>query len=453
VTFIPIFARYLADDDEEGGWTAFNAILWPLTAAMVVFVGIGMAIAPALVEWLYPDFTPDQLAETVLYTRIVLPAQVFFVAGALFTAVQYSKGQFVIPTLAPIIYNLGIIGGGVIHAVIWEPSPVGFVWGVLVGAAIGNFGVQWLGAKRAGMRMTRPETLSHPVMREYFAIAIPLMIGQSIVVLDETFMSVFGDRVGDGAQTHLQYARRTMFVPIGVIAQAAGVAAYPALARLFAAGKKQAMADTVDKTVGYVLALSMAAAALLTALSIPVIQVLFERVRFTADDTIETASALFFYALAIPIWGVLQIVTRAFYARRQMWTPVVVGTAATVVAIPIYFALEARLGLRGVALASVAVLGLYTVVLAWLWYSTVGLERLAKLGRVAFRSFPLAVVAGFAAWGGAWLVGQVIDPTGFAGAVSAVLAGTAAFAAVAIAGALAGYTLVAPRPAELGTRE
>ncbi|NNF68224.1 MAG: hypothetical protein HKN01_00515, partial [Acidimicrobiia bacterium] len=273
--------------------------------------------------------------------------------------------------------------------------------------------------------------------------AIPLMIGQSIVVLDETFMSVFGDRVGDGAQTHLQFARRTMFVPIGVIAQAAGVAAYPALARLFAAGKKQAMADTVDKTVGYVLALSMAAAALLAALSIPVVRVLFERVRFTPEDTTATASALFFYALAIPIWGVLQIVTRAFYARRQMWTPVAVGTGATVVAVPLYIALEASLGLRGVALASVSVLALYTVVLAWLWYSTVGLDRLVKLGTVAFRAFPLAVAGGFAAWAGAWLIGQVIDPTSFAGAVSAVLVGTAAFAAVAAAGALTGYRLVA----------
>ncbi|MBT8213861.1 MAG: murein biosynthesis integral membrane protein MurJ, partial [Acidimicrobiia bacterium] len=349
ITFIPIFARYLADDDEQGGWAAFNAILWPLTAAMVGLVVIGMVAAPTVVEWLYPDFTAEQISETVLYTRIVLPAQVFFVAGALLTAVQYSKGQFVIPTLAPIIYNLGIIGGGLLHAVIWEPSPVGFVWGVLVGAVIGNFGVQWLGARRAGMQVARPVTLTHPVMREYFAIAIPLMIGQSIVVLDETFMSVFGDRVGDGAQTHLQFARRTMFVPIGVIAQAAGVAAYPALARLFAAGKKQAMADTVDKTVGYVLALSMAAAALLAALSIPVVRVLFERVRFTPEDTTATASALFFYALAIPIWGVLQIVTRAFYARRQMLTPVAVGTGATVVAVPLYIALEASLGLRGVA--------------------------------------------------------------------------------------------------------
>ncbi len=64
-------------------------------------------------DWLFPDFSPDQLAEAIRLTRIVLPAQIFFVVGALFAAVQYAKGRFVIPTLAPIAYNLGIILGGV----------------------------------------------------------------------------------------------------------------------------------------------------------------------------------------------------------------------------------------------------------------------------------------------------------------------------------------------------
>ena len=152
------------------------------------------------------------------------------------------------------------------------------------------------------------------------------MIGQSIVVLDETLMSVFGDLSGDGAQTHLQYARRTMFVPVGVIAQAAAVAAYPFLARLFAAGRESAMADAVDRALRWVLALSIAAAALVASLSVPIIRVLFERFEFTPADTTATAAGLFFFALAIPIWGVLQVLTRAFYARGEMWTPVALGT-------------------------------------------------------------------------------------------------------------------------------
>jgi len=127
-----------------------------------------------------------------------------------------------------------------------------------------------------------------------------------------------------------------MFVPIGVVAQAAGVAAYPFLAQLFAQGKAKQLGDTVDKTLRWVLALSILAAGAIASLAVPTIRALFERNAFGADDTVAAASALFFYALAIPIWGGLQVLNRAFYARRQMWTPVVVGTVATLLALPTY---------------------------------------------------------------------------------------------------------------------
>jgi len=113
ITFIPIFAKYLADDEEDAGWVGFTAILRWLAVGIAVLIAIAWVATPSLVSWLYPDFTPDQVDTTIHLTRIVLPAQFAFVVGAMFAAVQYAKGVFTIPTLAPIIYNLGIITGGV----------------------------------------------------------------------------------------------------------------------------------------------------------------------------------------------------------------------------------------------------------------------------------------------------------------------------------------------------
>ena len=137
ITFIPIFSRYLADDDEEAGWVALAAILRPIAIGITALVVAGWISAPFVVDKLFPDFTPDQASATIRFTRIVLPAQVFFVLGGLFTAVQYAKGVFTIPTLAPIIYNVGIIAGGLLYAgVTGEADPEGFVWGALGGAFI-----------------------------------------------------------------------------------------------------------------------------------------------------------------------------------------------------------------------------------------------------------------------------------------------------------------------------
>jgi putative peptidoglycan lipid II flippase len=433
ITFIPIFSRHLAADDEEGGWQALTAIVRPITAAITGLVAFGWIVAPWVIGAIYPDFTDAQVASTVRLTRIVLPAQVFFVVGALFSAVQYAKGSFFVPSLAPIAYNLGIIVGGVGYAAATgSASPEGFIWGALGGAVIGNFALQWWGARRVGMRLRPKVPWRHPVLGEYLAIALPLMIGQSIVSLDETFMSVFGNLAGEGAQTHLQYARRTMLVPVGVIAQAAAVAAYPFLARLFAEGRHLKLSATVDRAMQWVVVLSMAATGLLMAMSVPIVRLLFERGRFTEADTAATATALFFYALAVPIWGALQVLTRAFYARREMWTPVVVGTISTAAAVLLYWVLQRGYGVRGVAVASVIALGGYTGVLGWIWYRRRNLGgQVGKVVESAGRAVPLVVTASAAAFGVVRLAGTV-GRGGTIAVAAVVTAGTAVYAALVL---------------------
>ena len=394
------------------------------------------------------------MAATVRLTRIVLPAQIFFVLGALFSAVQYAKGHFTTPTIAPIVYNLGIITGGLVYAqATGSPDPEGFIWGALAGAFVGNFALQWWGAHRLGMKLYPGVSWRHPALITYISIALPLMIGQSIVVLDETFMSTFGGLVGEGAQTHLLYARRTMFVPIGIVAQAAGVAAYPFLARLFAEGKTRLMADTVDRTLRWVLALSILAAGVIASLSVPTIRVLFERSAFKPGDTLAAGGALFFYSLSIPLWGGLQVLNRAFYARRQMWTPVVVGSVTTVVAIPTYWAMQRTFGLEGVAAASVISLGAYTVALAVMWYRDPDHRgRAASILEGAGRALPLAVGGGAAAWATATALESAIG-TGFGAALITLLASAAVYALVAVALARGLYELTKTGTATENTQD
>ncbi len=435
ITFIPIFAKYVADDDEDEAWFGFTAILRWLAIAITTLIAIAWFATPAIINALYPSFTEAQITSTIDLTRIVLPAQFAFVIGAMFAAVQYAKGSFTIPTLAPIIYNLGIIIGGIAYAMAkGEADPAGFIWGALVGAFVGNFALQVWGASRVGMKIELKAAWKHPAVVTYILIAFPLMLGQSIVALDETFMSIFGARVGEGVATELQYARRTMFVPVGIIAQAAAVAAYPTLARLFAEGKRKRLLATVDRALKYVLVLSIAATAIAMALSLPIMRVLFERGEFSATSTTAAASALFMYALAIPVWGALQIVTRAFYAQRQMWTPVIVGSVATVAAIPVYFLMEGTFGIEGVALASVIALGGYTGALLAIWYRPIdSRDGLISVVRSAGRALPIAVPAGFAAFGVSWFVVTGLEGSVWVAALVGLILGLGAFVGVAVA--------------------
>ena len=399
ITLIPILTRRFAAGDDQDAWRAFWAITRPLTIGVVALVAIAMPFVEPILRTLEPGFTDEQVANATRLTRIVLPAQIFFVLGQLFTAVQFAREKFVVPTLGPIVYNVAIIVGGLVGGVGRDdPGADGFAWGALVGAFLGIFVLQVWGAWRQGLRLPTGSTRRHPAVRRYFALAIPLMLGQSLVVLDEQLGRTFGSLVEDGGVSWLTFGRQTMLVPVGVIAQAAGVATYPFLARLVAEGKLREMAQAVGRAIRYILVFSMAATAALIALAIPIVRLLYERGSWDASDTVTTAGTLALFAIGIPMWGAQQILARGFYAREQMWAPVVIGTAATAVAIPIYWGLQRAAGVDGLALASTIVITLYTVALAVVWYHRTGWEHAKGVALTMVRNLPLAAVAGLAAW-------------------------------------------------------
>ena len=381
ITFIPILSRYRAANDAEGAMDAFNAVFRAVAVLVVVLTGLAIAGAGVIVEWLFGSgdrLDAAQLSEVTRLTRLVMPAQVFFVIGGLFMAVQYVHGRFIIPTLAPIIYNAGIILGGMAATWLGGTSATGFILGAVGGALVGNLGLQWWGARRTGLRITLGlPSVSHPAFREYLVLAIPLMIGQSIVVLDESLGKVVAAAATDGSIFGLNLARRVNMLPVGVIAQAAGVAAYPHLARLVAEGRRSEMRASMGRTIRMVIFVGGAAVAGVVAVSQPAIRVAFQHGRFSEEGTVLTAAALVGYSLSIPAWGIHQVFARSFYAHRQMWVPVIAGTVWTVPAIPL-FLLGFRIGgVPGVALASSVVIVGHALTLWLLWrrlHTSEGLE-------------------------------------------------------------------------------
>ncbi len=432
ITLIPILTRRFTNGDDEDAWRAFWAVARPLAIGITALVVIAMPLVEPILRAIEPGFTDQQVANAARLTRIVLPAQVFFVLGQLLTAVQFARERFVIPTLGPLVYNIAIILGGLAGGLGRDdPSPDGFAWGALVGAVLGIFALQAWGAYRAGLRFPGGSLRRHPAVRRYFALAIPLMLGQSLVVLDEQLGRTFGSLVSDGGVSWLTFGRQTMLVPVGVIAQAAGVATYPFLARLVAEGKHREMAAAVTRALTYVVVLSLAASAALMAMSVPIVRLLYERGSWDAADTAATAGTVVFFAIGVPLWGVQQILARGFYAREEMWAPVVVGTLATAAAVGLYWGLHDALGVDGLALASSLAILMYTVALAVIWYRRTGWTEGRIVGAVSLRTLPIAAGAGAAAWAAAeWLLDR-FDQQGFAASLSAVALGSAVLAALA----------------------
>ncbi|MBA3361863.1 MAG: murein biosynthesis integral membrane protein MurJ [Acidimicrobiia bacterium] len=416
ITLIPLLARRSEEGNELQTQVDFTAVFRWVAAGIIVLTAALMVGTEPIARLAFGSLAESDLAEVVRLTRIVLPAQVCFVLGSLFMAFQYVQRRFLLPALAPLIYNLGIILGGVVTGARAEDRADGFIWGALGGAVIGNLLLQWFGAARAGLRFTRGPSKALPA---YLALAFPLMIGQSVAVLDEQFPRLFGQLAEDGATTALSLARMLNMLPVGIIAQAAAVASFPFLARLVAARNEPETERLTDRALRGSTVASFLALALVVGASRPLVSLVYEWGRFATADTDVVSGLLVVFGFAIPAWAIHQVLSRWFYAHERVWRPVIIGTAATVIAIPLSFWFFDLFGVTGIALASTAVMWIYTIALAASWTKGRG-DRWQGLASLVGR---VLVPAAAAAWGVRLLVDQAPDSGPVVRLLTCVVAG------------------------------
>ena len=301
-------------------------------------------------------------------TRIILPAQFFHVIGGLLSAALQAQDKHLLPALAPLVYSAAIIAGGLIGTQYSAFGADGFAWGVLAGSIIGPFALPLYGCIKSGMRW-RPElALRDPDLLRYLWLSAPIMIGFSIVIVDEWIVKNQASYLGEGVLSYLQYGRTLMKVPIGVFGMAAGVAAYPTISRLVARGEVAEAYSLLRRAVRLMLALTFAAQVCLTVAGFEaayLIWGLFAN-RFTAADAEATATVLAFLSLGLSGWAAQTVIGRGFYALGSTWPPTAVGTAIAVLSLPLYIVLRQHWGAIGLAIASAIAILAYVLALGQL---------------------------------------------------------------------------------------
>ena len=349
ITFIPIFSGYLVRDDEDGGWRVFSVILCVFGLVLLVLIGAAMGFAPRILHMLAPGKTdPRFMASAVDMTRIVLPAQLFFFAGGLLMAVQFAKKQFLFPALSGLVYNAGIILGGLYLGP--RLGMQGFAWGALAGAFVGSFALQIVGAIRAGLRFTWCFELGHPDLRRYLLLTLPLMVGLTMTFSTEVFTKYFGSFLPPGGISWVDFAWRIIMMMGSFFGQSVGIASYPFLASLAAENRLDEMNRVFNGALRY-LALIIPLSFLIAVLRVEIIRVLFERGRFGPDDTLMTSLALCGMLVGAVTITALTLVSRGFYATQNTLTPTLLGSLCVMVCLPVYWLGLKTLGVLGIGLA------------------------------------------------------------------------------------------------------
>lgn len=369
IVFIPIFLAHLDRGDHERGWESFSVIANFILVVGTVCIGLLMVFARPLAGLVAPGFTKVSDIDTLVrLTRIILPAQFFHVIGGLLSAALQAQNLHALPAMAPLVYSAGIIVGGIIGAHYPQFGAEGFAWGVLAGSIAGPFGLPLYGCLKARMRWVTRLTLRDPDLRRYLWLSLPIMIGFSIVVVDEWIVKNQASYLEVGSLSCLQYGRTLMKVPIGMFGMAAGVAAYPTISALVAAGDVVRAYALLCRAVRLMLLFTFGAQVCLTISGFEAVYLIWGLFadRFTVADAQQTASVLTFLCLGLSGWAAQTVISRGFYALESTWLPTLIGTAIAVVMVPVYVLLRQQDGAIGLAIASSMAIMVYVMLLGGL---------------------------------------------------------------------------------------
>ncbi len=395
--FVPTFTDYLAKNDRTGAWRLASAVINLVIVVLIIAAIIAAIFAEPIVHYLLaPGFGPAAQALTVQLMRLLLIPPIIFAVSGVVMGILYAHQNFWLPGLAPSMYNLGIIFGALALV------PFFGIYGLALGAIIGallHLLVQVPGLWRVKMHYSAHLAVRDPGVQEVMRLMIPRMFGVAVVQLNFLVETSLASLLATGAVSALNYAWRVMLVPQAVVAQSVATAAFPTFADQYSRGQIQQLRAALAATVRSILFIAIPAGVGLLVLSEPIIQLVFQRGRFTETSTALVAAALSAYALGLIGHSGVEILARAFYALHNTKTPVLLGILSLAINLVMSLSLINVLGVTGLALANTtAALIEMTLLIVMIRKRLGGLDD-RRLVLSALKTTIAAVFMGLVVWG------------------------------------------------------
>jgi putative peptidoglycan lipid II flippase len=351
--FVPMFARILEGDGRAAA-KAFaeqaQAIQLAVLAPLVLLTIVAM---PWVIALMAPGFAPGSVRYegAVEFSRITFVYILFIALVALYGGVLNSLGRFAAAAAAPILLNLCLIGALILGALWFDAPAHALAWGVAA-AGLAQCLWLWLAVRREGMAPALRRPRLSPEIKRLFALILPGAIGAGVAQINLFIDVVLASLLPPGAVSYLYFADRVNQLPIGVIGVAVGTALLPLMARQLRAGQVAHAMHNQNRALELALLLTVPAALALMVLCLPIVSVLFERGAFGAADARATSAALAAYALGLPAYVLIKVLTPGFFAREDTRTPVKIAIVCLISNLVIALALIWWLAHVGIALAT-----------------------------------------------------------------------------------------------------
>lgn len=353
--FVPIFIEKIQNKRSDQDELFFvRNIFSILFYALLIFTLIFQIFMPFLMEILFPGFftDPEKSSTLINLSRITIFYLIFISLVSLCSGILNSIGKFAVPASAPIILNGTLISSVFVFGSIAPNYAYALSWGVFV-AGILQFLWVFIFTIKSGFLLYPKVPRFNSDIKKFFKKLIPGIIGGNVMQINLLVDSIFASMI-TGAVSYLYYADRINQLPLAMIGIAIGIALLPALSRKIKAGENDGAIKLQNMALEVGLILVIPATLALTVLAYPIISSLFERGKFTSDESFFVAQALMFYSFGLPSYVLVKVMEPAFFSRGDTKTPMKIAFVCLIVNAAcnaIFFVFE--LGYVGIVLASV----------------------------------------------------------------------------------------------------
>ncbi len=325
--FIPIFSGFLARGDRSGAWALASSVINTVFTVTLLLSVAGFLFAPWLVEHIVaPGFTADKVDQTVKLMRILLISTLIFSVSGIFQGILHSHNHFLLPALAPILFDVGILFG--VAFLIGPFGVYGIAWGAVIGAAM-HFSIQVPGLIRYRMRWLPRYGWRDAALQRVIVLMIPRVLGLGVVAFNTLVFNNVASRMGSGAVSAFDWGYRLMNIPETLIGTAMGFVVFPTLAAFSELGDVDRKRDAMAGALRFILIATLPAAAGLILIGKPMISLL-ERGAFSADDSAVVFGALQFFAFGLIFQSLHEVIARSFYADKDTITPLWIAVIAAI---------------------------------------------------------------------------------------------------------------------------
>jgi len=413
--FVPVFTELLEKGKRREAFHVASSLFFLILLVLSVITALFMLFAEPIISVIAPGFGDDPgLTDlTVGLAQLMFPIVLLLALSGVIVGMLNSFEHFSVPALAPVAWNLVIIGALIGLTPLFEGQDQVYAYaiGVLVGTVVQFLlPIPWLRGRGGHFSIALDWRNEH--VRRVLWLMLPVTLALGMINLSLLINSAIGTLVSVEAPAAIDKAFRIYQLPQGLFSISIATVLFPTLSKLAARGLRDDLRDTMTNGMRQIMLLLIPSAVLMAVLAEPITRLLYQRGEFDAEATELVQTALVWWSISLPFQGVSLLFSRTFFGLQQPWATTALAVVNMVVNAGVALALYKPFGIAGIVIGTVAGTLVMTVAQGWILRRELGGidggRTAAALVRMLVAAGVLAAASYFAWLGLDGLLGQAL---------------------------------------------